>query len=67
MLMSTDCMVLGEMNGNVLVAAGTQKATFNGTGTPQNGQTTSVYTLDFQGNCTVKSKMSARPLTAQSA
>lgn len=47
--------------------AGTQKATFNGTGTPQNGQTTSVYTLNFQGNCTVKSNMASMlPLAAQS-
>ncbi|CAL8466175.1 g5711 [Coccomyxa elongata] len=47
--------------------AGTQKATFDGTGTPQNGQTTSVYTLNFQGNCTVKSNMASMlPLTAQS-
>ncbi|EIE21247.1 amidase signature enzyme [Coccomyxa subellipsoidea C-169] len=48
--------------------AGTQKATYNGTGMPQNGQTTSVYTLDFQGNCTVKSSLAnALPLMAQSA
>lgn len=50
------------------VCAGTQKATFNGTGQPANGQTTSVYTLNFAGNCTAKSNLASKlPLTAQSA
>jgi hypothetical protein len=48
--------------------AGTQEATWNGTGTPQNGQTTSVYTLNFNGTCAVKTKLgNSLPLMAQSA
>ena len=48
--------------------AGTQKATFNGTGQPANGQTTSVYTLNFAGNCSAKTTLASKlPLTAQSA
>ena len=48
--------------------AGTQKATFNGTGQPTNGETTSVYTLNFAGNCSAKTTLASQlPLTAQSA
>ena len=48
--------------------AGTQKATYNGTGPLQNGQTTSVYTLNFAGNCSIKGSLGASlPLTAQTA
>ena len=51
-----------------VMCAGTQKATYNGTGQPTNGETTSVYTLNFAGNCTAKSNYASKlPLTAQSA
>ena len=51
-----------------MACAGTQKATFNGTGQPANGQTTSVYTLNFAGNCSAKTTLASQlPLTAQSA
>ena len=59
---------MSVMCQRVHVHAGTQKATYNGTGQPGNGVTTSVYTLNFAGNCTAKNGLASQlPLTAQSA
>lgn len=48
--------------------AGTQAVTYNGTGAPQNGATTSAYTLDFSGSCAIKASLGGSlPMTGRQA